>query len=64
MDGKTKELVAFGIAVASRHGAASNEIMETMGVAISMGGGPAVTDAAQTVEANDQFAATAQPAAS
>lgn len=76
LDTKTKELVALGIAVATRcdaciafhaeaavrHGASRDEVMETMGMAIYMGAGPSVMYAAQAVEAYDQFAAKARPA--
>jgi AhpD family alkylhydroperoxidase len=69
LDTKTKELVALGISVAARcdacvafhaeaavkRGATRDEIMETMGMAIYMGAGPAVMYAAQAVEAYDQF---------
>ncbi len=69
LDTKTKELIALGIAVATRcdacvafhaeaavrHGATRDEIMETMGMAIYMGAGPSVMYAAQAVEAYDQF---------
>ena len=71
LDTKTKELIAMGIAVATRcdacvafhaeaavkHGATREEIMETVGMAIYMGAGPSVMYAAQAVEAFDQFAA-------
>lgn len=71
LDGKTKELLALGIAVAIRcdgcvafHaeaavklGASREEVMETMGMAIDMGAGPSVMYAAQAVEAFDQFSA-------
>jgi AhpD family alkylhydroperoxidase len=76
LDTKTKELVALGIAVATRcdaciafhaeaavrHGATRDEVMETMGMAIYMGAGPAVMYAAQAVEAYDQYAAKSRPA--
>ena len=69
LDGKTKELLALGIAVATRcdaciafhaeaavkQGASRDEVMETMGMAIYMGAGPSVMYAAQAVEAFDQF---------
>jgi AhpD family alkylhydroperoxidase len=69
LDTKTKELIAVGIAVAMRcdpcisfhvesarkHGATRDEIMETAGMAIYMGAGPAVMYAAQAVEAYDQY---------
>jgi len=71
LDKKTKELVAVGIAVAIRcdaciafhveaavrHGATREEVLETMGMAIYMGAGPAVMYAAQALEAYDQFKA-------
>jgi AhpD family alkylhydroperoxidase len=71
LDPKTKELIAFGIAVAIRcdacvafhaeaavkRGATREEVMETMGMAIYMGAGPSVMYAAKAVEAFDQFAA-------
>ena len=78
LDVRTKELVALGIAVATRcapcsafhaeaavkHGATREEVMETMGMAIYMGAGPAVMYAAKAVEAYDQFKAKiAAPAA-
>ena len=73
LDGKTKELLALGIAVAIRcdgciafhaqaavkQGATRDEVMETMGMAIYMGAGPSVMYAAQAVEAFDQFATPA-----
>ncbi len=77
LDVRTKELIALAIAVATRcdacvafhaeaavrQGASRAEVMETMGMAIYMGAGPAVMYAAQAVEAYDQFAAAAAPAA-
>ncbi len=72
LDVKTKELIALAIAVAIRcdacvafhaeaavkQGATRDEVMETMGMAVYMGAGPAVMYAAQAIEAYDQFAAT------
>ncbi|HET6374654.1 MAG TPA: carboxymuconolactone decarboxylase family protein [Methylocella sp.] len=69
LDTKTKELIALAIAVAIRcesciafhaqsavrQGATREEVMETMGMAIYMGAGPAVMYAAQAVEAYGQF---------
>ncbi len=69
LDTKTKELIALAIAIAVRcdpcitfhaesarkHGASRDEIMETMGMAVYMGAGPAVMYAAQAVEAYDQY---------
>ena len=70
LDTKTKELIAFAIAVATRcdgcigfhaeaavkQGASREEVLETMGMAIYMGAGPSVMYAAQALEAFDQFA--------
>ncbi len=70
LDSKTKELIAFAIAVATRcdgciafhaeaanrYGATRDEVLETMGMAIYMGAGPSVMYAAQALEAFDQFA--------
>ncbi|ARV05790.1 alkylhydroperoxidase [Polaribacter sp. SA4-10] len=66
---KTKELIALGIAItvrcdgcvafhvhdALRAGATDDEIMETIGVAILMGGGPAVVYGCEAMEALKQF---------
>jgi AhpD family alkylhydroperoxidase len=68
---KQKELIALGIGIASRcdgciafhtheslaNGATPEEITETIGVAISMGGGPALVYAAHALEALEQFEA-------
>lgn len=76
LDEKTKELIALGIAVASRcdgcigfHvrtlvrlGASKAEIEDTLGVAIYMGGGPSAMYAANVMAAYEQFTA-AKPAA-
>jgi AhpD family alkylhydroperoxidase len=70
LDGKTKELVALGIAVAIRcddcigfhikaaldQGASRDEVLETLGTAIYMGAGPAVMYANHALEAFEQFA--------
>lgn len=64
-----KELIALGIAITSNcdgciayhvhdaldAGATEDEILETIGVAILMGGGPAVVYGCEAVEALDQF---------
>lgn len=64
-----KELIALGIAITSRcdgciayhvhdalnAGASKAEITETIGVAILMGGGPAVVYGCEAVEAVEQF---------
>lgn len=69
LDTKTKELLALGIAVATRcdpciafhaeaavkHGASREEVLETVGLAIYMGAGPSVMYAAKALEAFDQF---------
>ena len=68
---KQKELIALGIGIAVRcdgciafhthealgHGATREEITETIGVAIAMGGGPALMYAAHAAEALEQFEA-------
>lgn len=68
---KMKELIALGIAIAVRcdgciafhvkdalgAGANSEEIMETIGVAVMMGGGPAVVYGCEAMEALRQFSA-------
>ena len=69
LDTKTKELIALAIAVnvrcdgciafhvhdALRAGANREEIMEALGVAILMGGGPSMMYAVEAVEALEQF---------
>ena len=66
---KTKEIIALGIAIAVRcdgciafhvhdalkAGASSEEIMETISVAILMGGGPALVFGCEAMEALEQF---------
>jgi len=70
LDTKTKELIALAIGVATRcddciafhakaaldRGATSDEILETLGMAIYMGAGPSVMYAAHALEAYNQFA--------
>ncbi|AKA34234.1 carboxymuconolactone decarboxylase family protein [Flagellimonas lutaonensis] len=70
LSSKTKELIALGIAITVRcdgcvayhvhdalaAGASSQEILETIGVAILMGGGPSVVYGCEALEALDQFA--------
>lgn len=77
LDGKSKELIALGISVATRcddcigfhvkaaidKGASREEVLETMGMAIYMGAGPSVMYAAHAVSAFDQLSG-AQTAAS
>lgn len=69
LDGKTKELIALGIAVAIRcesciayhvrdaltAGATHAEVLETLGVAVMMGGGPAAMYACDALTALEQF---------
>ena len=71
LDTKTKALISLAIAITVRcngciafhihdalaAGASRQEIMETVGVAILMGGGPAVVYATEALEALDQFEA-------
>ena len=68
---KSKELIALGIAIAMRcddciafhvkaavdHGATREEVLETLGMAIYMGGGPAAMYASHALGAYTQFAA-------
>jgi AhpD family alkylhydroperoxidase len=70
IDGKTKELIALGIAVAVRcddcvgfhvkaaleRGASRQEVTEVLGMAIYMGAGPSVMYASHALEAFAQFA--------
>jgi AhpD family alkylhydroperoxidase len=69
LDGKAKELIALGIAVAIRcddciafhakaavaQGASRDEVLETLGMAIYMGAGPSVMYASHALEAFSQF---------
>lgn len=69
LDARTKQLIALGISVSARcegciayhvhdavrAGATRAEILETLGVSIMMGGGPAVIYACEALEALDQF---------
>lgn len=70
LDAKFKELLALGIAVASRcddcvafhakaaleNGATREEVLETLGMAIYMGAGPSAMYASHALQAFDQFA--------
>ena len=72
LDAKTKELIALAIAVtrqcdgcvasharsAARRGATTEEVAETLGVAIMMNGGPGTVHAPRAFEAFREFAAT------
>ncbi len=69
LDGKTKELIALGIAItvrcdgcisfhvhdAMQSGATAEEIAETVSVAILMGGGPSVVYGIEALQALSQF---------
>ncbi len=69
LDAKTKELIALAIAVAThcddciafhahsalKAGATSAEILETLGVTVFMGGGPALMYATHVMEAVEEF---------
>lgn len=69
LDKKTKELIAMALAVAARcdgcigfhakalvHlGASKAELMETLGMAVYMGGGPSLMYAAEAVGAFEEF---------
>ena len=71
LSSKIKELIALGIAITVRcdgciafhvhkailTGATSEEIIETIGVAILMGGGPSVVYGCEALEAMEQFLA-------
>jgi len=77
LDKKTKELIALAIGVATRcdgcigfHsealvklGATRQEIEEALGMAVYMGGGPALMYAADAIGAYDQFLAVTQKTA-
>lgn len=70
LDAKTKELMALGIAIAARcegcivfharavhkKGASRAEVVDTIAVAIEMGGGPSTVYGAEALEAFDQLA--------
>jgi AhpD family alkylhydroperoxidase len=77
LSSKTKQLIALAIAVtvrcdgciayhvhdAVRAGASREEIMEAVGMAILMGGGPAMVYGCEALEALDQFEAAGLTAA-
>lgn len=77
LDTKAKELIALGIAISIRcegciafhvhdalaAGATEQEIMDTIGVAVLMGGGPAVMYGCEAYEAMKQFQAEPEFAA-
>jgi len=72
LDVKTKELITLGIAVSKgcdeciayhthgslEAGATEEEILEVLGVALYMGGGPSLSYATHVIEAMEQFKAT------
>ncbi len=76
LSSKTKELMALAISVAVhcegcityhvhdaiKAGATRAELLETLGVAILMGGGPASMYAAHALDAIEQFLPSAEPA--
>ena len=69
LDTKTKELIAIAIGVAVRcdsciashtkaasvNGATREEVLEALGIAVFMGGGPSVVYASQALKAFDEF---------
>ena len=55
------DCIAFHAKAASERGASSDDILETLGMAIYMGAGPSVMYAAHAFEAYKQFAGTAAP---
>jgi AhpD family alkylhydroperoxidase len=71
LDGRTKELIALGIAVAIRcddciafhakaaldQGATRDQILETLAMTVYMGAGPSVMYASHALEAFSQFSA-------
>ena len=71
LDSKTKELMALAVGIAARcdgclayhskaaarYGATRAEIMETIGVAVYMGGGPSMIYGAEALSAFDAFTA-------
>ncbi len=72
LDTKTKELMALAIGIvihcdgcvafhtkmAHQHGATRQEVLETIALAVYMGGGPAAVYGADVVRAYDQFSAS------
>lgn len=73
LDSKTKELIALAIGItarcdgclayhakaAAKYGASREEILETIGVAVYMGGGPSMIYGAEALAAFDAFAPSA-----
>lgn len=74
LDSKTKELIALAIGItarcdgclayhakaAAKYGATREEVMETIGVAVYMGGGPSMIYGAEALAAFDAFGPTAE----
>lgn len=74
LDGKTKELIALALGIAARcdgclafHakavvelGGTRDEVMETIGMSVYMGGGPSLMYGALALEAFEQFMAAKQ----
>ena len=74
LDKKTKELIALALSVAvrcdpcigfhtqalARLGATRQEVDETLGVAVYMGGGPSLMYAASAIQAFDEFTGAAK----
>jgi AhpD family alkylhydroperoxidase len=72
IDNKTKELMALAIGIAvhcdgcvayhtkmaHQHGATRQEVVETIGLAVYMGGGPAAVYGGDALRAYDQFSGT------
>ena len=56
ISGRCDGCIGFHTSAAIRHGATREEILETIGVAIYMGGGPSYVYGAQALEAFDQLA--------
>ncbi len=48
--------IGFHVKAAHKHGASREELMEVIGMAMYMGGGPSFVYGAQALEAYDQFA--------
>ena len=77
LDTKTKELMALAIGIAThcdgcvayhtraalKHGATRGEVIETVVLAVYMGGGPAAVYGGDAIKAFDAFSGTADPAA-
>jgi len=74
LDSKTKELIALAIGIAARcdgclayhskaaakFGATREEVMETIGVAVYMGGGPSMIYGAEALDAFDAFTGSSE----